>query len=550
MRFFFMREWVKRTNELTKLKLNFFTNISHEIRTHLTLIIGPVNNILTTKEYKVEMTDQLKVIKNNSESLLQLVNELMDFRKSESGHLQLHVAEWDVIIFLREIIESFNQVIAEKNIELNLTTSQEKIYVWFDRVQLVKVFNNLLSNALKFSNPGGKITISIQDLQNDVKIDIVDYGKGISKENLNKLFDSFYQELDTETLYGGHGLGLSLTKSLIELHGGTISADSYSHAQKRLCYTCFTVQLLKGINHFSKSVIFTDIDLKNNISNDNLNQEMESVPLIENSLPSSPNIIKILLVEDNKEIRSFIISSLQKKYSFVECENGLQGWNIAIDILPDIIISDIMMPGMDGITLCQQLKTDNRTSHIPVILLTAKVDVESQIQGLSNGADMYIPKPFNINVLDLAISNFIKARIQLWNYFKNLDVENLKSTFLDKTLPVQLHPLDMSLLNKARDIIKENMASKNFSIAELSSSLAMTQPVLLKKIKAITGLNTHDFVKSVRLTNAAELLKTKRNTIYEVAFMVGYDDSKYFSKEFKKYFGLLPSEFVQNNKDK
>ena len=308
--------------------------------------------------------------------------------------------------------------------------------------------------------------------------------------------------------------------------------------------------MLKGKNHFSEAVILADA---------NRNTKTVSYATTEYGEPSTSETellippvdqIKVLLVEDNREIRNFIVSSLKEKYTFIECENGLQGWNSALEVLPDMIISDVMMPGMDGMTLSRQLKADQRTSHIPIILLTAKAEVDAQISGLSTGADYYLSKPFNIRILELTIANLLAARIKLWQYFKDQNVQALKSDaafVIEQVHASALHPLDLKLLNKAREIIKENMSDQGFGITQLSAQLGMSQPVLLKKIKAVTGLSTHDFVKSIRLLSAGELLKTKQYTVYEVSFLVGYDDSKYFSKEFKKYFGQLPTEFIKED---
>lgn len=546
-RFFFMREWVKKNNILTQMKLNFFTNISHEIRTHLSLIIGPAEKLLVHGNGGPDDQQQLHVIKNNSESLLQLVNELMDFRRAETGNLKLQVAQWDLVSFLRDIHASFHDLSINKNIVTEFVTSAGKIGVWFDKEQLEKVFFNLLSNAFKFTGSGGLIGIKIEEKPSVVEVKITDNGKGISKENLEKLFDNYFQEEHHGSQNNGYGIGLALSKSIVEIHHGSITVQSSQAAENQAAITSFTVLLQKGKDHFDSSCII-----------DPAHQPPLSVPLKTTEPVVTPSTghsqsgetkHTVLLVEDNAEIRNFITTSLQDQYHFITCDNGQQGWEVAVDTIPDIIISDVMMPEMDGMSLCSKLKTDQRTSHIPVILLTAKSTTSNQIEGLQTGADLYLTKPFSLQVLTLHLYNIIAARERVWQQFsKTHSLPKLVeegSVAVPPAAAEALHPIDAAFIEQASQIVEENMYEPDFNIAILASKLGMSQPVLLKKIKAITGLSTNDFVKSLRLKKAAELLLQKRHTVYEVSYMVGYEDSKYFSKEFKKYFGKLPSAFAE-----
>ena len=526
-RFFFLREWVKKNNELTQLKLNFFTNISHEIRTHLSLIIGPADKLMVNSTGAVEDQQQLQVIKHNSESLLQLVNELMDFRRAETGNLKLLVGNWDIVSFIRDIHASFYELSIQKNIVLDLSSAPAKLDLWFDKEQLEKVFFNLLSNAFKFTANGGQIHLHIEEKKQTVEIKITDNGKGISKQNLEKLFENYFQEEYHGTQNNGYGIGLALSKSIVEIHKGSITVQSESGG------TSFIVALKKGKEHFEPDFIDDQPSFTQRIAP----PVKISEPLaLTTTVPVLPGGTKhtILLVEDNAEIRNFITSALKDLYIFLEAEHGLLGWNIAIETLPDLIISDVMMPEMDGITFCEKLKTDPRTSHIPVILLTAKSTTANHITGLQTGADLYLTKPFSLQVLTLHMYNIIDSRKKLWAKFSNqLNEEHIAT----------VHPMDTAFLKKVIKFVEENMYEPEFNIAVLSAKVAMSQPVLMKKIKAITGLSTNDFVKSLRLKKAAELLSEKRHTVYEVSYMVGYEDSKYFSKEFKKHFGKSPSAY-------
>jgi ligand-binding sensor domain-containing protein/signal transduction histidine kinase/CheY-like chemotaxis protein/AraC-like DNA-binding protein len=545
-RFFFLREWVKKNNKLTQLKLNFFTNISHEIRTHLSLIIGPAEKLLVHGSGGLDDQQQLHVIKNNSESLLQLVNELMDFRRAETGNLKLQVSQWDLVSFLRDIHASFHDLSLNRNIVTEFAASSSTIEVWFDKEQLEKVFFNLLSNAFKFTGSGGQISIRIEEKKNSVEVTITDNGKGISKENMEKLFDNYFQEEHHGTQNNGYGIGLALSKSIVEIHQGTITVQSEPATDSQESITSFTVALQKGKEHFDSSCIMAPTQHQPlGVPVRTPEATVLTAPV---SLQPGETKHTILLVEDNADIRHFITSSLQDQYHFLTCDNGLQGWEVAIDTIPDIIISDVMMPEMDGISLCSKLKTDQRTSHIPVILLTAKSTTSNQVTGLQTGADLYLTKPFSLQVLSLHLYNIIAARERLWLQFSKTNslpkLVNEDSIALPPAEVPGLHPMDAAFIESAIRIVEENMYEPGFNIAILSSKIGMSQPVLLKKIKAITGLSTNDFVKSLRLKKAAELLLQKRHTVYEVSYMVGYEDSKYFSKEFKKYFGKLPSAFA------
>ncbi len=540
IRYFFLRELYKKNQELTKLKLNFFTNISHEIRTHLSLIIGPVDKLITDKKHDPGDKEQLVTIKNNSESLLQLVNELMDFRKAETGHLPLRILPMNIVPFIESIYSSFHSLSVSKNIQLDFISPADEIELYFDPEQLKKVFYNLISNAFKFTPAGSYISVRIEEKGSYTDISVINKGKGISKENIGKLFDNYFQEDDYGRTNTGYGIGLALSKSIAELHGGGLTVTS----EPETGYTCFTVRLLKGRAHFSDEQIIREETIRpaEQIDSDVVTAYSEY------QADYQPSDIKhtLLLVEDNRAIRTFIKEALQARYQIIESENGFEGWQTATDQIPDLIISDVMMPEMDGLELCRRIKSDERTSHIPVILLTARNAVSNQISGLQTGADIYLTKPFSLEILSLHIFNLLKAREVLWKQFDR----QIKPDLLSRKEPeadtprLSIHPFDEAFINKMIQMVEEKLDDPEFGIAMLSKMAAMSQPVLFKKIKAITGLSANEFVKSLRLKKAAELLRENKYTVYEISYIVGYDSSKYFSREFKKYYHKTPSEYA------
>jgi ligand-binding sensor domain-containing protein/signal transduction histidine kinase/DNA-binding response OmpR family regulator len=558
VRYFFLRALLKKNDELTQLKLNFFTNISHEIRTHLSLIIGPAENLMLEEKKDPYARQQLVSIKNNSESLLQLVNELMDFRKAETGHLSLHIAKWNIVPFIESIFSSFYDSSVSKNIQADCVSSVSEMEIYFDKEQLEKVFYNLLSNAFKFTPDGGFISLSIEDKPDFIEVSVTNSGKGISKENMEKLFDNYFQEEDYGKENTGYGIGLALSKSIVELHQGNLSVISQPQPDSDGYITCFKTTLLKGKSHFAETQLTYPLKETSNTA-DAIFTNSGTTEILRD-LTGNELLDKqvILLVEDNFAIRAFIKESLTDQYEILESPNGAEGLAAALQHTPDLIISDVMMPEMDGLTLCSRLKTDERTSHIPVILLTAKNTVAHHVSGLQNGADIYLTKPFSIQVLKLQIFNLLNARQKLWLQFsKQLKPHGgLSQNIGDKLLqginginhdPIPLHPLDRAFIDKVTNLVNDSLGNPQFGIALLSKQVAMSQPVLFKKIKAITGLSANEFVKSLRLKKAAELLLENRYTVYEIAYMVGYESSKYFSREFKKHFDKNPTAYAAFN---
>jgi len=548
-RFFILRSLLRRDKELTHLKLNFFTNISHEIRTHLSLIFGPVEKLIL-EEKDSSQTRQLQVIKKNSDSLLQLVNELMDFRKAETGNLKLHISEHNVVNTISEIYSSFYDHAVSVNITIDLVTSADYIPLYFDKIQLEKVFFNLLHNAFKFTSSGGYINILVEEGKDNVTITVADNGKGIAPENLKNLFENYFQENDHGKQNTGYGIGLALSKSIIELHKGSISVESKIAPSGNR--TSFVVSLRKGMAHFRNTdLIRTPVNDFLNVQKPVLDVMPSVAPVVLSESLSKDKKRTILLVEDNPEVRSFIAEFLQNHYEVIASENGTKGWEAAKEHIPDVIISDVMMPEMDGFALCNKLKADERTNHIPVILLTAKASGANHIEGLKMGADVYLTKPFSIEVLLLQVTNLLNAGERIRKSFKEqitANYDHIENTASDKNARVTrelVNTIDNEFINKLVRIIEKDIDNLEFGVPELSREIGMSQPVLYKKLDAVTGMSVNDFIKSVKMNNAGILLKTKRYTINEVAYMVGFSDRKYFSKEFKKQYGKTPTEFME-----
>ena len=536
VRFFFLRAILKRDHELHQIKLNFFTNISHEIRTHLALITGPVEALMMLNNDHPENKKQLKHIKKNSDSLLNLVSELMDFRKAETGHIKLNISLYNICSFVKEIYTSFEAVAQERNIKAVFNCPEYEIDFLFDCDQMEKVFFNLLSNAYKFTPADGQISVDINDDKNKVQIRITNNGKGIAPENLSKLFVNFYQENDYNTQNTGYGIGLALSKSIVEVHKGSLTVDSRPIGnQDKL--TTFTVTLLKQPDLIKGKEVKKDV------------YQPQKKPLFihhtENNIPVHAEVVNleknahtVLVIEDHAELRKFISEVLRNNYQVIESADGLNGWEIAIELIPDLIVSDVMMPDMDGLTLCKKLKTDDRTSHIPIILLTALASQDQYMEGLGIGADIYMVKPFSIQILELQVRNLLALRSAMQKKFGQLAV-------IQPEEPVFANPVDDAFLKKLTGLVEKYMDNPQLSVSVISTEAGMSPPILYKKIKALTNMSVLDFIKHIRLKKATELLLKKELTIFEVAYAVGYTDRKYFSKDFKKQFNKTPTEFIQ-----
>ncbi|WP_276484318.1 hybrid sensor histidine kinase/response regulator transcription factor [Paraflavitalea pollutisoli] len=537
-RYIFLRELFKKEDELHQVKLNFFTNVSHEIRTHLTLIMAPVEKMQDSEETGSFARQQLDSIRKNANRLLKLVSELMDFRKAETGHLKLQVAQNDYISFLEDIYNSFRDISIQKNISTSFIFDGQQLPLWFDKEQLEKVFFNLLTNAVRFTPANGNIILQVIETPTEAIVQVIDNGRGISAEHLDKVFTNFFQVDDHGLQNTGYGIGLALAKNIVSMHKGSITAESIPATGDQPGSTTFIVRLLKGYQHYGSQVVANDAGspapLVPTASND---------PHAQLSRPATLQPATLLIVEDNIELRHIIREKFAAQFTILEATDGLAGWETAIAEIPDIIISDVMMPQMDGFELCRRLKTDPRTSHIPVILLTARSTQTDQVSGLETGANLYITKPFSTKVLELNVRNLLQAR-DSWQRLFQYRFDPAPPPMDPAVQEPIVNTVEQEFLKQVISIVEDNLDNQHFGVDMLSRKVAMSAPILYKKIKAVSNMSVNDFIKSIRLKKAAELLRGKDHNVFEVSQAVGYNDRKYFSREFKKIYGVTPSEYA------
>jgi len=525
-RFFWMRTHLKHEKELQQYKFDFFTNVSHEIKTHLTLIVGPLDSLEDESRSREFINKQLHQIKKHTKKLSTLVSELLDFRKAETGNLKLNYTKENLVEFIEEINLNFQEHAYDKHIKLSFNYSTDQIFVYIDKLQFEKVITNLILNSLKFTTIGGYIKITVEKKNNSAYIKIQDNGIGISPKYFKKLFSNYFQINNYKQENTGYGIGLALSKSIIELHNGTIEVESIPQKENQSGQTIFTLKLPLYNNGQEAKISQSKNEI---LGFENLVENESENYGIKDGFPT------LLIVEDNDELREFLKDALSIHYSIYEANNGSTGLTTAENVIPDIIISDIMMPGIDGIELCKKIKANHKTNHIPIIILTAKATINDQILGLETHADAYIAKPFNLKLLETQISNLIENRKALQ--------EKFKAQYFHNKTSIETEPIEDTFMLSIIEIIETNLDNADFKVAAMAREMAMSQSVLYKKLKAISGMSVNEFVKSVRLKRAAELLKNKKYTIYEVAYMVGFTDRKYFSKEFKKIYGKNPTEF-------
>lgn len=525
----------KKKIELTEAKLNFFTNISHEFRTPLTLIVSPLKELLENDGFSPKVYKSLSYIDKNTTRLLNLINQLLDFRKAEYGLLKLKASHGNFVRFSKEVHLYFKEAAKEKNISYSFKTKYNEILFPFDRNKLEIVLCNLLANAIKYTKNGGRVTLELDHNHKNCIIKISDSGIGMKAKDVDKIFDRFFQieSANTASMIGS-GIGLSFTKKIIELHHGEISVKSKPNKG-----TVFTVTLAmdskKYEGELDESFLTTD-----NIKSYNTAELAKKVNTLNIEEDKKQ---QILIVDDNPEILNYLSDVLSEDYAIIQAENGNIGLEKALIEIPDLIISDVMMPEKDGITLCKELKTNINTSHIPIILLTARTSTVYEIGGLKNGADDYITKPFNAKVIKARINSLLENREKLRSHFLNkirfeptaAEVENDAGT-------------ENSFIHKAILLVEENLDNEEFGIESLETELNMSRSSLFRKIKSLTGLSLSAFIRSVRLKKAAYIILTEEDiSLKEVAFRVGFNTYKYFKTSFQKQFNCLPSQYKELN---
>ncbi len=546
-----------KENELHQLKLKFYTDVSHELRTPLTLILAPLENLISKTELPNRFRNQLIQIQRSGFRLMQLVNQILDLRKLETGHEELQVAEGNIIRFFTEISLAFKEVASSKKITFEFVPHKQELSFWYDRDKLEIIVNNLLSNAFKFTHQGGLVKLLLAEIAGQeilepfeglnkknhyLQINVIDNGEGIRPEDLKNIYTRFFSKKENgKQLSPNVGVGLELTKRMVELHKGGISVSSSISEQGRK-ETIFSIYLSLSKNVYSPEEI--DVEFKNSedrsLYTTEFLQRETAIGVQEESTGQgvtqhADEFERILIVEDNPEVRNFIKELFADDYEISEAENGETGLQKAIETNPQLIISDVMMPVMDGIELCRKVKTDARTSHIPVILLTARTALTFKYEGLETGADDYITKPFSARYLRLRVKNLIKQRQSIQEHFKREAICDPGS--------VTLTSVDEKILKKAMDYILTNISDPGISVNKISEHVGLSRVHFYRKIKAITNQTAVEFIRGVRLKRAATLLRQDKISVKEVRNLVGIEDADYFRKCFKEQFGVTPSEY-------
>jgi signal transduction histidine kinase/ligand-binding sensor domain-containing protein/DNA-binding response OmpR family regulator len=528
------RQEIHRIQELDLLKVRFFTNVSHEFRTPLTLILTPIERLIK-RTTDPELLNQFQLIDRNGKRLMKLVNQLLDFKKLEVHEIYFTPTAGNIVDFVRDTTISFSDLAEKKNIALEFKSSVAHLETLFDADKLEKILFNLLSNSFKFTLENGAVMVRLDELTTEttslVQIQVSDTGIGIPADKLDRIFEPFFQsDIPKSMINQGSGIGLSLTREFVRIHGGTIHV--ISEAGKG---STFIVQLpLAKVHTTSPSnESISDAEV---INPDSLAPDEQREDKTEGQKKT------ILLIEDDDDVRFYLKDNLKFQYKIFQAKNGGDGWEKILSLQPDLVVSDIMMAEFDGIELCTKIKSDARVSHIPVILLTARSSEQQRVEGLKAGADDYITKPFSFEVLEARISNLLMRQQRSQNSVrKTLDV---------KASELQITPLDEKFIANAIKCVEQHVSSPEFSVEDLGEELGISRAYVFKKILALTGKTPLEFIRSIRLQHAVQLLEKSQLSVREVAYKVGYNNPKYFTKHFKDQFGELPSAFAASQKKK
>lgn len=529
--------------EATQAKLTFFTNISHEFKTPLTLIKGPLENLLEDNLSAGDVKKMYQIMYRNTLRLLQMINQLMDFRLVESKKMKIRASENNLKEFIADVCESFKTMAEKRQVSLNYQYNTEYENIWFDYEKVEKVMFNLLSNSFKFTPKQGQINIIVSNhlVQNpglfteEVCIEVRDSGEGIPEAEISKIFDRFYHTGESKIIKGT-GIGLNFSKELIELHRGRMTVKS-----KLGEGTSFLFCLPVGNLHLVEEEM-----VKERTGEKIAPAEMEIIPEPEiavNQNSSEPNKEKmpsILVVEDMPDVLEFIRVGLNGDYNIYTASNGKEGIERAMDMEPDLIVSDVMMPEMDGFEMTRKLKSDTKTSHIPIVLLTAKTTVKDKIEGIDGGADFFIEKPFNSSLLKSSINNLLLSRRKLREHYRNtLDFGHQDN---------EMNQLDKQFLEKLRRIILDNLENEELNVDEIASMLGISRVHLYRKVKKLTDMSVSEFVISVKLKKSLEYLRKSGKTITEIAYESGFSSQSYYTRCFKEQFKISPSDYIKQHR--
>lgn len=513
------------------MKMDFFTNISHEFKTPLTLIIAPLEEMLGKYVPEKKLRKYHERMLGNARRLYQLVDQLMEFRKTENGLKKLEPGEGDIVALLQEVYSAFLELSRQKGIKYLFKANRSEFRCNFDRDVVEKICNNLLSNAFKYTQQGDTIELCFELRNDQMVLTVSDTGIGIAAVNQERVFERFYQVSHSDANRGS-GVGLAFAKSLAALHDGTISIESEPGKG-----TVFTVLLPVVREQYHTADLTTEdhYTLLNNLGADAPGNEEDKE---EFPGPSVLHEQQLLIVDDNEQIVEYLAGYFGAQFNISKAYNGTDALLLVEKQTPDIIICDVMMPGTDGIQFCKKIKQNIITCHIPVILLTARNEAANQVKGLEAGADDYVTKPFSLPVLEAKVQNIIRSRRRLKEYYSSateIVPEN-----------IALNTLDEEFLRNAITIVEESLNDPEFSVLKFSRKIGMSRSSLYLKLKAITGESTTDFIKRIKFKKAAALLESKEYSVTEVAYMSGFSSLSYFSTSFKQYFGCLPTEYLSN----
>ena len=512
--------------ELNEERLRFYTNITHELRTPLTLILGPLEDLLSDATLSPKHANKISIIHDSATRLLNLINRILEFRKTETQNRKLSVAKGDLGQLVQEVGLRYKELNPNNKVNYHIHIETEDTEIFYDADMITIILDNLMSNAAKYTSEGD-ITLSLRSVEeNQIKyteISVSDTGHGIDAEALPHIFDRYYQA-KSKYQASGSGIGLALVKGLSELHEGILKVESTVDTG-----TTFTLRLLTE-NTYPNAI--------------HAQHDMEKKPMDaeETTITDTPteNHPIVLVVEDNADIREYIRSSFTDIYEVITAKDGKEGWELAQARIPNIIVSDIMMPVMDGIELCKRIKEDMRTSHIPVILLTAKDSLQDKEEGYASGADSYLTKPFSAKLLHSRINNLLETRKKIASLLALADIQPKQESAVSS-----LNKLDNEFLQKITQIIEENLEMEKMDIAFIADKMCMSHSTLYRKIKGLTDMSANEFIRKVKMHKGVELLMSGQYTISEIAYMIGFSSVAYFRQCFKDEYGMSPSDYVK-----
>ena len=533
---FRLRQQIIIEQKLSDLKLNFFTNVSHELRTPLTLILNPLEQISKTEKLSEQGNRHLTIVQKNAQRVVRFINQLLDLRKAQSRNAHLKISKVELVSFVRRVLGYFADLADQKNVEITIETEHSELFVWIDAEKIDIVLYNVLANALKYTPDGKRIRINIlQSNADEIEVKVIDEGRGVPDEQLDEIFELYFGGTASENgNFKGTGIGLALSRELIQQHHGKISAS-----KNEPIGLIIGISLRLGKDHFAKDTVIYD-DTQDIFEHEPEQSFSDDEP--ELAIPArNGQLPQLLLVEDNRDLRSFLHLQLGTHYQVETAENGAEGLQKATDSLPDVILSDVMMPVMDGIAMLNKLKNDPTTSHIPVVLLSAKFSIESQIEGLKYGADHYLAKPFRNDFLIASLNNIIEQRKRLFN------------RILHEKKPWEVQPsetvitsYDEQFLKKVIQIVEDNLKEPQFTIDTAADLMNISRSAFYRKLKGLTGLSPVDFIKEVRLKKSLQYLDAGEQNISTIAFEVGFKSAKYFSTCFRQRFNKTPTDYIRD----